>query len=185
MNGHRSNSEYRTRLIGLLAPPYVIRAIITKMKIAVLSDTHVSSVKSLPSKVIDALSGVNLIIHAGDFTTIEVLNELKQFGEVKAVHGNMDLAELKAALPTKQIIDVGNKKIGITHGWGAPWGIENRVRSVFAQDIVDIIIYGHSHESQNKVIDGILFFNPGKALDSFGIITIDEDIKGEIISSTK
>jgi len=91
------------------------------MKIAVLSDTHVSSVKGLPKKILDLLSRVDLIIHAGDFTSTEVLNELKQIGEVKAVHGNMDSAELKAMLPAKEIIDTGNKRIGITHGWGASW----------------------------------------------------------------
>jgi len=141
------------------------------MKIAVLSDTHVSSVKGLPKKMLDLLSRVDFIIHAGDFTSTEVLNELKQIGEVKAVHGNMDSAELKAMLPAKEIIDTGNK--------------EKRVRNIFVQDKVDAIVYGHSHGSQNKVIDGILFFNPGKASDSFGIITIEEDIKGEIISSVR
>ena len=155
------------------------------MKIAVLSDTHVSSVKGLPKKLIDLLSSVDFIIHAGDFTTIEVLDELRQLREVKAVSGNMDSVELRAMLPAKEIVEIGNKRIGITHGWGAPWGIEKRVRNVFAQDDLDIIVYGHSHESQNKVIDGVLFFNPGKASNSFGIITIEEDIKGEIISSTK
>ena len=155
------------------------------MKIAVLSDTHVSSIESLPEKVIASLSTVDLIIHAGDFTSIGVLNELKHFAEVKAVHGNMDPTELESALPAKEMLDLGNKRLGITHGWGAPWEIEERVRSIFAQDRVDVIVYGHSHRSQNKVIDGILFFNPGKASDSFGIITIGEDIKGEIISSIK
>ena len=155
------------------------------MKIAVLSDTHVGSIKSLPVELINSLSSVDLIIHAGDFTAKEVLDELKQLREVKAVHGNMDSVALKATLAAKEIVNIGNKRIGITHGWGPPWGIEEKVRSVFAQDRVDVIIYGHSHESQNKVIDGILFFNPGKASSSFGIITVDEDIKGEIISSTK
>ena len=122
-----------------------------------------------------------MIIHAGDFTTIEVLNGLKQLGEVKAVQGNMDSAELKSILPIKEIIETGDKKIGITHGSGGPWRIEHRVRKMFDQ--VDIIVYGHSHQSQNKVIDGILFFNPGKATNSFGILTIEEDVKGEIISS--
>ena len=185
MNGHHSTSEYRTRLTGLLAPPLATPGIITKMKIAVLSDTHLSSIKGLPEKIIDSISRVDLIIHAGDFTTIEVLNELKQLGKIRAVHGNMDSTELKATLPTKEIIGIGNKRIGIIHGGGAPWGIEKRLRNAFAQDRVDVIIYGHSHESQNKVTDGILFFNPGKASNSFGIITIEEDIEGEIISSKK
>lgn len=153
------------------------------MRIAVLADTHVNKLDQLPKKIIDALSTVDLIIHAGDFTDIQLLNELRQLREVKAVQGNMDSIELRTILPVKEIVDIGNKRIGITHGSGRSWGIEERVRRMFESDRIDIIVYGHSHESQNKVIDDILFFNPGKARDSFGILAIDEEAKGEIIGS--
>ena len=86
-------------------------------------------------------------------------------------------------LPVKEIVEIENKRIGITHGSGGPWGIEERVRRIFESDPIDIIVYGHSHRSQNKVIKDILFFNPGKAADSFGILTIHGEAKGEIISS--
>ena len=153
------------------------------MRIAVLADTHVNILEHLPKKIIDAISTVDLIIHAGDFTDVQVLKELKQLRGVKAVQGNMDSMELKTVLPVKEIIEIGNKRIGITHGSGSPWGIEGRVRKMFESNRIDIIVYGHSHRSQNKVIDDILFFNPGKATDSFGILTIDGGTKGEIISS--
>ena len=153
------------------------------MRIGVLSDTHMRSFEDIPQKIIDSLSTVDMIIHAGDLTTMEVLNGLKKLGKVKAVQGNMDSAELKSMLPVKEILEVGNKRIGITHGSGDPWRIEHRVRKIFDQDKVDIIVYGHSHQAQNKVIDNILFFNPGKATKSFGILTIEEDIKAEIVSS--
>jgi hypothetical protein len=155
------------------------------LRIGVLSDTHISSFENIPQKIIDSLSTVDLIIHAGDFTTVEVLRGLQQLGEVKAVQGNMDSAELKSTLPVKEIIEVGNKRIGITHGWGSPWRIEHKVREMFDQDQVDVIVYGHSHHSQNKLIDNILFFNPGKATNSFGILTIEEEVRGEIINSKR
>jgi putative phosphoesterase len=153
------------------------------MKIAVLADTHVNTLERLPKKIIDAISMVDLIIHAGDFTGVQLLKELKQLGEVKAVRGNMDSTELKNVLPVKEIVEIENKRIGITHGSGAPWGIEERVRTMFESDRIDVIVYGHSHQSQNKVINSILLFNPGKATDSFGILTIDGEAEGEIISS--
>jgi len=153
------------------------------MRIAVLADTHVNRLEHLPKKLIDALSTVDLIIHAGDFTDVRLLEELKQLSEVKAVHGNMDSRELKTVLQVKEIIEIENKRIGITHGSGGPWGIEERVRKMFESDRIDIIVYGHSHRSQNKVINDILFFNPGKATDSFGILTIDGGAQGEIIRS--
>jgi len=153
------------------------------MRIAVLADTHVNRLEHLAKKIIDALSTVDLIIHAGDFTDLELLKELKQLREMKAVHGNMDSRELKTVLPVKEIVEIENKRIGITHGSGGPCGIEERARKMFESDRIDIIVYGHSHRSQNKVINDILFFNPGKAADSFGILTIDGEAKGEIISS--
>jgi putative phosphoesterase len=153
------------------------------MRIAVLADTHVKTLEHLPKKMIDAISTVDLIIHAGDFTDLQVLKELKQLRGVKAVQGNMDSMELKILLPVKEIVEIENKRIGVTHGSGSPWGIEERVRKMFESERIDIIVYGHSHQSQNKVIDDILLFNPGKATESFGILTIDEEAKGEIISS--
>jgi putative phosphoesterase len=153
------------------------------MKIVVLADTHVSLLRHIPKRIIDAICTVDLIIHAGDFTAVQVLKGLKQLREVRAVQGNMDSMELRTILPVKEILEVENQRIGITHGSGGPWGIEERVRRVFEGDQIDIIIYGHSHQSQNKVTDDILFFNPGKAIDSFGILMIDGGVKGEIISS--
>lgn len=153
------------------------------MRIAVLADTHVNMLEDLSKKTIDALSTVDLIIHAGDFTDVQLLKELKGLRTVKAVQGNMDSRELKVMLPAKEIVEIENKRIGITHGSGGPGGIEERVRKVFESDRIDIIVYGHSHQSQNKVIEDVLLFNPGKATDSFGILTIDGGVKGEIISS--
>ena len=153
------------------------------MKIAVLSDTHAASVESIPRKIIDHLVAADLIVHAGDFVARDVLEGLKKLGEVKAVRGNMDSDELRDLLPEKEIFTVGNKRIGVIHGWGAPFRMESKVKSVFPGEKLDAIIFGHSHFSQNKVIDGVLFFNPGKASRTFGILTVGEDIEGEIISS--
>ena len=153
------------------------------MRIAVLADTHVNILEDLSKKIIDALSTVDLIIHAGDFTDVQLLKELKGLRTVKAVQGNMDSRELKVMLPAKEIVEIENKRIGITHGSGGPGGIEERVRKVFESDRIDIIVYGHSHQSQNKALEDVFLFNPGNATDSFGILTIDGGVKGEIISS--
>ena len=149
------------------------------MIIGVLSDTHMRLPEEIPQKVIKAFSTVDLIIHAGDIVTLEVLEGLRRLGEVKAVCGNMDSDELGIMLPERELVVVGGKRIGITHGSGGPWGIENRVREMF--DEVDVIIYGHTHNVKNEVMGDILFFNPGRGKNSFGILTIGEDIRGEII----
>lgn len=148
------------------------------MKIGVLSDTHVHLVEEIPAETIKALSGVDLIVHAGDFVGSAVLEGLKQMAEVRAVRGNVDSMKLKNLLPEREIITVGGKRIGIIHGSGGPEGIEHRVRGLF--DDVDIIIYGHSHEAKMVQVRGVLMFNPGPGYRSYGILTIDNEVKGEI-----
>ena len=149
------------------------------MKIGVLSDTHASSFAQLREQILTALAGVDLIVHAGDFVTKDVLDGLKQLGEVKAVWGNMDSDEIKRILPEKELLEIEGRKIGIIHGWGSPHGIDDRVGNEFSG--VDIIIYGHSHYAQNETKNGVLFFNPGQARNSFGILTIGAEVSGEII----
>ena len=149
------------------------------MKIGVISDTHVKTFNDIPEPILIALAEVDLIVHAGDFTEMAVLDGLRNLGEVKAVFGNMDSRELKRMLPPKELFEVSRKKIGLTHGSGGPWGIAGRVREMFTD--VDIIIFGHSHEPSNQFVRGSLLFNPGRARDSFGLLTIDDKIKAEIL----
>ncbi len=149
------------------------------MRIGVLSDTHIHLAEEIPAEVVTAFSKVDLIVHAGDFVGSEVLEGLKELGEVRAVHGNVDSMKLRNLLPEKDIFTIGTKKIGITHGWGSPEGIESRVKGLLGD--VDIIIYGHSHRARIEQIGKVLFFNPGPGWQSFGILTIDKDVQGEII----
>ena len=149
------------------------------MRIAVLSDTHAHTVNAIPERIRAVLAGVDLIVHAGDFTEKAVLEGLRTLGEVKAVRGNMDSGELKRVLPEKELFVVNGRKIGLTHGFGGPWGIAGRTRQLFGD--VDIIVFGHSHEPCNQHLQGSLLFNPGRARDSFGLLTINDEIRAEII----
>jgi len=149
------------------------------MRIGVVSDTHLTSFAQVPDRILLALAEVDLIIHAGDFVARDVLDGLKRLGEVKAVRGNMDSEEIKRILPEKELLLIEGKRIGITHGSGSPYGIDDRVGGMFED--VDVIVFGHSHQSQNEIKKGILFFNPGQARNSFGILTVGKEVKGEII----
>jgi putative phosphoesterase len=135
--------------------------------------------EDIPSSVVDALEKVDLIVHAGDITERAVLEGFREIGKVKAVYGNMDSAELKRMLPDRRTIDIGRKQIGVCHGAGGPWGIAERVRPLFGE--VDVIIFGHSHLSFSEYVRGTLMFNPGRARDSFGVLTIEKEIRAEII----
>ena len=160
------------------------------MKIGVIADTHAQTIEDIPWSIMNALEDVDLIIHAGDMTERAVLDGLRDIVEVKAIHGNMDSGELKRMLPDKRTLDIEGKQIGLVHGSGGPWGMAERVRPLFGD--VDVIIFGHSHRPFNEKINNILVFNPGSPTDTvfatintFGILTINDEIKGEILIEKK
>ena len=158
------------------------------MKIGVISDTHISREKPhLPDVIYNAFKDVDLILHAGDLVGISVLDELKKLAETQAVYGNMDGPKVRKVLPEKRIIKAGKFTIGLTHGHGPPFNLIDRVKREFTEK-VDVIVFGHSHSPINEARDGILFFNPGSLTDkifarynSYGILTINDEIKGKIV----
>lgn len=157
------------------------------MKIVVISDTHMpKKEKSLPDRVVTELKQSDLIIHAGDWQTVEVYQELLQYGEVKGVFGNLDSEELQALLPEKTIVEIEGYKIGVVHGHGKRWTTERRAIEAFSDDQVDCIIFGHSHIPVQKEVNGVLLFNPGSCTDkrrqpqpSFGFITVSNGLYAE------
>jgi uncharacterized protein len=158
------------------------------LKIVVLSDTHSDSISSLPKKLVEEFSTADLIIHAGDFTGKQLVDDLRKLGKFRAVYGNIDGPEVRRELPEIDTIGAEGFRIGLNHPaeGGSPVTIESRIRRKF-QD-VQVIIHGHSHRTKNEKREGILWFNPGSATGkfpalkrSYGILTVDNEIKGEII----
>lgn len=156
-----------------------------KVKIGVVSDTHIPVRGSeLPSDLLSALKGCDLILHAGDLIDLPALEPLKKISKVEAVYGNMDLPKVRIALKDKKILEVGEKKICLMHGYGRPDNLIEILKKEFLEQKPDIIVFGHSHVPMDEYIDGVLFFNPGSATDtifapyrSYGIIEIN---KGKI-----
>ena len=155
-----------------------------------LSDTHIPRrAGELPRSVTDALEGVDLLIHAGDFTSMELYQKLQAFGPLKAVHGNMDDPELCETLPERLIFDLEGQRIGLMHGFGAPYRLGERVIQRFGEERLDLVIFGHSHRAQVKEISGTTLLNPGSPTDhffatrqSYAMLEIGESgIRSEII----
>jgi len=162
------------------------------MRLGIISDTHLSSLTGgFIALVKDRFADCDVVVHAGDFTSPEVYQYLHEqtAGNVIAVHGNMDPPELRKVLPDRRIFGKAGVKIGLTHGWGSPYDLEERIAGLFSDDGVDCIIYGHSHHGVSHKRDGILFFNPGSPTDrhfaksnSIGYVTIENgEIRGEIV----
>ncbi|MEA3361357.1 MAG: metallophosphoesterase family protein [Thermodesulfobacteriota bacterium] len=156
------------------------------MKIGVISDTHLSGVNARLNEIYNNyFTNVDMIIHAGDAVSAEVIEFLGQ-KRLHAVQGNMDSQEIKGRLPRKKIFEANGVRIGLIHGWGSPYGIEERIKPEFED--IQVIVYGHSHRAVNHIHDGVLFFNPGTAtgfcadgIHSIGILDIGRGITGNII----
>jgi putative phosphoesterase len=129
------------------------------MKIGVLSDTHLSKVTDHFRRTLETVfRDVEMILHAGDMTSLQVYEYLCNW-EVRAVRGNMDDYDLRSVLPERRTEDVLGTRIGIVHGRGSPFGIENLVLREF--DNVDIIVFGHSHIPLLAKKGRVHLFNPG------------------------
>jgi putative phosphoesterase len=154
------------------------------MKIGVIADTHMPRrAKQFPEALIKGLQGVDMILHAGDWQTIEVYEALKRIAPVDGVAGNVDGEDIVRRFGRKKILTFGGFNVGITHGDGTRKTTEKRVREVFQDHNVDLIIFGHSHIPLHKKEKDLILFNPGSPTDkrrqpqySFGIVTIDDDI---------
>ncbi len=152
------------------------------MKILVISDTHIQTIKgNFPSKLLEELKSSDACIHAGDFVEYSVFKELSSITKVYGVWGNMDSTGVRKNLPQKQIIRIGNIKIALTHGEGAPHSLITLIKDIFKDEFseIDIFIFGHSHYPLNKIIDKKVYFNPGSPTDkiftpynSYGVIEI-------------
>lgn len=152
------------------------------MKLLIISDTHTDSITKLPMELRDAAAKADGIIHAGDVVGYKVIHDLKHINKnVYAVKGNMDPALGDEYLPAKRVLELKGFRIGIAHGEGSPYGIENRLLYTFENDNVDIIIFGHTHSPFWGVIGGVHFLNPGSPTNkrsepyhTYAILTLEE-----------
>ena len=137
------------------------------MLLAVISDTHLPrGDRALPAACVERLRGADLILHAGDFTTADVLADLRALGPpVHAVHGNVDDPEVRRLLPSARVVKAGGARIAMTHDAGPADGRLQRLRRRFAE--VDAVVFGHSHIPlhERDADGGFQIFNPGSPTD--------------------
>ena len=130
--------------------------------IAIISDTHMPrGSRRLPDACVEQLANADLILHAGDVITLAVLREIEAIGPpVLAVHGNVDDADVRAALPARRVVGAAGAKIAMTHDAGPREGRLARMRRRFSD--ADAVVFGHSHLPLHETgPDGLQLFNPG------------------------
>jgi len=141
------------------------------MRIGVVSDTH----GLFRPQLIEALAGVERILHLGDVGKPSILEELAKIAPVTAVRGNVDREGLCADLPETEVYLVEGRYIYMLHDLGTLH--LDPAAAKFAA-----VLFGHSHVPNHHRRKGVLYFNPGSCGPrrfnlpvTAGILTLTED----------
>jgi uncharacterized protein len=155
------------------------------MLIAVISDTHLPrGARRLPEACIERIEAADLLLHAGDFSTLEVLRELEAIGPpVVGVHGNVDSADLRRLLPEERVLEAEGARVAMVHDAGPRTGRLGRMRARFGER-ADVVVFGHSHMPLHEQgDDGFQILNPGSPTDrrrapthTMGLITAEDGL---------
>jgi hypothetical protein len=156
--------------------------------IALLSDTHgPRRWKRCPSDVDRRLRDVDLILHAGDACTADVLRELSEYAPVRAVIGNNDGPDVAAwgATPVLEC-ELEGVRVAVVHDSGLAAGRAARLRRMFPA--AQVVVFGHSHIPWDQTEDGQRAINPGSPTDrrrqptgTIGLLRLDA---GQVVSAT-
>ena len=120
--------------------------------LGVISDTH----GLVRPEVLEALAGVEMILHAGDVGSQEVIDSLNMIAPVVAVRGNNDKGEWAASLPDWEVVEIGNVSIYMLHN-------VNEIDISPSGGGFQVVVSGHSHKPSVAEQRGVLYVNPGSA----------------------
>lgn len=146
-----------------------------------LADTHAPRRwRRCPPAVAQHLRGADLILHAGDVCTADVLDELSAYAPVRAVRGNNDGTDVAAwGAPETLELDLAGLAVAMVHDSGKAAGRCARLRRLFPA--AQLVVFGHSHIPLDQAADDIRIFNPGSPTDrrrqphgTFGLLHIDD-----------
>ena len=133
------------------------------LRLAIIADTHLPrGARELPEACVARLRGAQLILHAGDLSTLAVLEQLEALGPpVAAVQGNVDDEHVAARLPVQRVVEAAGARIGMVHDAGPAAGRLARLARRFPG--TDAVVFGHSHIPlhERDPATGFQIFNPG------------------------
>ena len=120
--------------------------------VGIISDTH----GLLRPEAVSALTGCDLILHAGDVGSAEVLEGLRAVAPVHAVRGNVDRGDWADILPESAVVAVRGMHFYLVHNI-ADLDLDPAASGFAA------VVTGHSHQPQVKSKAGVVYINPGSA----------------------
>jgi putative phosphoesterase len=135
-------------------------------RLLLLADTHVPKrARDLPAEVWRAVEEADVVVHAGDWVEVGLLDELEaRSARLVACWGNNDHGELRDRLPEVARVEVEGVRLGVVHETGQAAGREERMSRAYAD--LDVLVFGHSHIPWDTVTStGLRLLNPGSPTD--------------------
>jgi putative phosphoesterase len=136
------------------------------VRLLLIADTHLPRrARDLPEQVWQEVERADLVVHAGDWTSVELLTELTERSRrLLACWGNNDGSALRAQLPEVAHDVVEGVRLSVVHETGSAAGRE--VRADAAHPDVDVLVFGHSHIPWDTMTPaGMRLLNPGSPTD--------------------
>ena len=144
-----------TRLLG-----------VATTRLVLMADTHLPKrAKVLPGQLWQAVEEADVVVHAGDWVDVGLLDELEERSRrLVACFGNNDHGELRKRLPEVATADVDGLRLAVVHETGAAQGRERRCAERFPG--ADVLVFGHSHIPWDTTCaTGLRLLNPGSPTD--------------------
>ena len=115
------------------------------MRLLLLADTHLPKrAKDLPAQVWAEVERADLVVHAGDWVSVDLLDRLEARSQrLLACWGNNDGPELRARLPHTARATVEGVRVAVVHETGGRAGRETRADADHPD--TDLLVFGHSH----------------------------------------
>ncbi|MGN6131207.1 MAG: metallophosphoesterase family protein [Nocardioidaceae bacterium] len=135
-------------------------------RILLLADTHLPRrAKDLPARVWDEVAAADVVVHAGDWVDVALLDRLEERSRrLVGVHGNNDHGVLRERLPEVARASVARLRLAVVHETGAAKGRETRCAERFPD--TDVLVFGHSHIPWDTTAHtGLRLLNPGSPTD--------------------
>jgi phosphoesterase, MJ0936 family len=140
------------------------------LRLLIVSDTHLPvRAKDLPAPVWAAVDAADVVVHAGDWVSVDLLDALEgRARRLVGVYGNNDGAPLRARLPEVARVELDGVRLAVVHETGAAAGRERRCLAAYRD--VDVLVFGHSHipwDTTAARADGsaLRLLNPGSPTD--------------------
>ena len=130
------------------------------------ADTHIPArARNLPAPLWDAVRTADVVVHAGDWVDVVLLDQLEQrSARLIGVHGNNDHGLLRERLPEVSRAEVSGVRLAVIHDTGPRQGREARCAIQFPD--TDVLVFGHSHIPWDTTTStGLRLLNPGSPTD--------------------